>query len=76
MRASAGITTIPWHDVNGGWSNLTLSNPNTGWAPLKGDYLPYPQTFSSGSDGILFTDSAIGSSHCNVMVTLVTSYAP
>lgn len=57
--ATAGVT---WYPFMTNMTNNPTSYPAT--APL----LPYPQTYNSG---IYFTDSAIGSSHYNALVTEV-----
>ncbi len=62
---NAAQAGVPWYPFLTNEINGPSSYPAT--AP----YLPYPQTFAGGGDGILFTDSAIGSSHYNAMVVEV-----
>ena len=55
--AAAGVTWYPFMN--------TMTNNNTSY-PATASLLQYPQTYNSG---IYFTDSAIGSSHYNALVT-------
>lgn len=57
--AKAGVAWYPF---------LPATTNDPGYYPATAPLLPYPQTFNSG---IYFTDSAIGSSHYNALVTEV-----